>query len=475
MQNQTVIITIGSLSSDGSGVARLDGKTVFVEEGVPGDTVEALITLDKKNYAVAKIIRIIEPSKDRTPPFCTYYHLCGACQLQHIDYSAQLKFKTQIVKDAASKIAGLSRDLVLDAIGAEQTWGYRNKMQYPVRLRRKILNPKSEILNKFKNTNSKSQNDVNIGYYRKGTHEVVDIDECIVLHPFLNKIASAVRKVIKDFRLPVYDEDRGRGLLRHVLARVGFKTKEALLCFIINNDEFPGSKNVSNALIDELNRAEKTFRLKGIEKNVNTRQTNVILGQNTSGLWGQDHIEEKLGNIRFNISASSFFQINPAQTEKLYDTVKEFAGLTGKESVMDIYCGTGSISLWVAKDAKEVYGIEEVESAVEDAKANAKLNNIRNAFFKCAKAENAIKLYQEAGFRPDVVILDPPRSGCSEIVLSAVKKLSPKKIIYVSCDPATLSRDLKILGDKYGTKKVRPVDMFPQTSHIECVAELILK
>jgi 23S rRNA (uracil1939-C5)-methyltransferase len=471
MQSEAIRLTIDSLSSDGSGVARLDGKTVFVEEGIPGDTAEALITVDKKNYAVAKIKKLIEPSKDRIAPPCKYYNLCGACQLQHIAYPAQLRYKTQIVKDAVRKIAGFSPEIVHEIIGAEQIWGYRNKMQYPVRLRRKILNPKYEILSKFENTNSKYQNDVNIGYYKKGTHEVIDIDECPVLHPFLNKIASTVRKVIKDFKVPVYDEDNGRGLLRHILARIGFKTKEALLCFIINGDELKGSKNIANAVIDELNQIEKSFKLRGVVKNSNKRQTNVILGEKTSKLWGEDHIEEKLGDLRFNISASSFFQINPAQTEKLYNTVRELAGLSGKESVMDIYCGTGSISLWIAKDAKEIYGIEEVESAVEDAKANAKLNNIKNAFFKCGKAEKAINLYQEAGFKPDIVILDPPRSGCSEIVLSAVKKLAPKKIINVSCDPATLSRDLKILSDKYITKRIQPVDMFPQTSHIECVAE----
>ncbi|MCX5749862.1 MAG: 23S rRNA (uracil(1939)-C(5))-methyltransferase RlmD [Candidatus Saganbacteria bacterium] len=455
-ENEIIRLKIDSFSSDASGVARLNGIAVFVEEGVPGDEVEAEITVLKKNYAKAKTLKIIKSSSDRTEPPCRYFHLCGACQMQHIKYPAQLKYKTQIVKDNIKKIGGSPPEIVADATGAENLWGYRNKMQYPVRQRRI----------------SQKSNDIDVGYYKKGTHEVVDIDECIVLHPFLNKIASAARKAIKDFRVPVYDEDRGRGLVRHILARAGFRTREALLCFIINGDEMPGGKNIAKAMLDDLDRKENEFKLKGIVLNSNNRRTNVILGEKTRQVWGTDRIKEDLGSLRFNISAASFFQINPAQTEVLYNTVKEFASLTGIESVIDVYSGTGSISLWLAKDAKEVYGIEEAESAVGNAKENAGINNIKNVFFKCGEAGRTLKMFKEAGFKPDLVVLDPPRSGCCNTVLESVKNMSPKKLIYVSCDPATLSRDLKILNDRYEVKRIQPVDMFPQTVHIECVAQL---
>ena len=313
---------------------------------------------------------------------------------------------------------------------------------------------------------------VAMGYFKKGTHEIVDIDNCLVLHPFLNKISNAVKKLISDFNIPVYDEDGGSGLIRHVLARVGFVSKEAILCLVSKEMNIPGSRNLISALTKSLEQEDKEFGLKGVVVNENHRSTNVILGKNTKQLWGQEKIKEKLGSLEFKISAQSFFQVNPVQTLKLYSVVADFAGLSGNETVLDLYCGTGSISLWLGKKAKEVWGVEENNFAIEDAKENAGVNGIKNAFFKFGTSEAIIRQFLDTDAKFDVVVLDPPRSGCSQGVIGSVIKLKPSRIIYVSCDPATLARDLKLFSGKYKTVKIQPVDMFPHTAHIECVAHL---
>ncbi len=467
-QGQIVKAKIETLAAGGQGIARIDGMTVFVDNSVPGDELEIRIVEAKSHYCRAKIHKILTASPSRVQPPCKYFEKCGACDMQHIEYSAQLKLKEQIVKDTIKKIGGISPEVVRPVVGMEDPWGYRNKVQYPVR---KILNPKSKILNKSQITNSK-QLMVAMGYFKKGTHEIVDIDNCLVLHPFLNKISNAVKKLISDFNIPVYDEDGGSGLIRHVLARVGFVSKEAILCLVSKEMNIPGSRNLISALTKSLEQEDKEFGLKGVVVNENHRSTNVILGKNTKQLWGQEKIKEKLGSLEFKISAQSFFQVNPVQTLKLYSVVADFAGLSGNETVLDLYCGTGSISLWLGKKAKEVWGVEENNFAIEDAKENAGVNGIKNAFFKFGTSEAIIRQFLDTDAKFDVVVLDPPRSGCSQGVIGSVIKLKPSRIIYVSCDPATLARDLKLFSGKYKTVKIQPVDMFPHTAHIECVAHL---
>jgi 23S rRNA (uracil1939-C5)-methyltransferase len=464
-QGQIIKAKIETLAGGGQGIARVDGMTIFVDNSVPGDELEIRIVEAKSHYCRAKIHKIIVASPFRVQPPCKYFEKCGACDMQHIDYGAQLKFKEQIVKDTMRKIGGISPDLVQPVIGMENPWGYRNKVQYPVREGSKFQVQSS----KFKVPSSKK---VMMGYFKKGTHEIVDIDNCLVLHPFLNKISNAVKKLIEDFKIPVYDEDRGNGLIRHVLARVGFASKEAILCLVSKEINIPGSRNLVNALTKSLEQEENGFILKGVVINENRRSTNVILGKKTKRLWGEEKIKEKLGSLEFRISAQSFFQVNPVQTLKLYSVVEGFAALTGKETVLDLYCGTGSISLWLAKKAKEVWGVEENKFAIDDAKENARSNGIKNAFFKCGTSESVIRQFLDTDAKFDVVVLDPPRSGCSQGVIESIIKLKPSKIVYVSCDPATLARDLKLFSERYKTVKIQPVDMFPQTAHIECVAYL---
>ncbi len=473
--NEIISVKIEKLAQGGEGIARHDGMTIFVENAVPGDEVKIKLTLLKSSYGKAHIVEMINPSQDRITPPCKYFEECGACQMQHINYKAQLKIKASTVKETIHKIGGIDTSVVLDVIGMDNPWGYRNKMQYPVR-KTQIPMTRQPRQTEWQGGQAKSQHKefaLSIGYYKKGTHDVVDIEDCIVLHPFLNDMARAVRDVIKKSRVEIYNEDSGKGLLRHILGKIGFSTGEALLSFVINEREFQGAKKIIGQINEKL--VEKKEKLVGITNNVNTRSTNVILGERNNSMWGRDFINETLGDLKFRLSASSFFQVNPVQTLKLYNTVKSFANLKGSEKVVDAFCGIGTISLWLAKNAKEIYGIEENPQAIENAKQNAQANNINNAFFRCGTVETILQQFADTAFKADVLILDPPRSGCSEKVISNILKMAPKKIVYVSCDPATFARDLKLLSSKYIVNKIQPVDMFPHTSHIECVGELLGK
>lgn len=471
---QVIDIRIDSVAAGGEGIGDCGGMKVFVENSLPGEELKVKLSEVKKNYARGTVTGYITKSGERVDPPCRYYEACGACQLQHAAYDAQLRYKTQIAKDAASRIAGISPDKVRDIIGCASRWGYRNKMQYPIK---QILNQKtclpegrSEILNKSQIRNSKPS--INMGYYRKGTHEVIDIENCPVLHPALNSIASAVRGAINRSGLSVFDEDTGRGLLRHLLARTAFSTGQSSITFVINDRTFPGSKRLVKEALAGL---DSSIRIKNISYNSNLRRTNVILGENTRTILGTGHILEILGGLKYAISPESFFQINPSQAELLFEKAAEFCRLDGSQTVFDLYCGTGSIALWLSKMAKFVYGIEEVKNAVSDARNNAALNGIKNAHFRSGTVETQLKRLNSEGIRADVIVLDPPRSGCSREVIGSVLENGPEKIVYVSCDPATLSRDIKILSERYTAEEIQPFDMFPQTAHIECVAALSRK
>ena len=471
---QVVDIRIDSVAAGGEGIGECGGMKVFVENSLPGEELKAKLSEVKKNYARGAVTGYITKSGERVEPPCRYYEACGACQLQHAAYDAQLRYKTQIAKDAASRIAGISPDKVRDIIGCASRWGYRNKMQYPIR---QMSNPKSQSLNLpagKAGPKSPIRNGMNMamGYYRKGTHDVIDIDNCPVLHPALNSISSAVRGAINRSGLSVFDEDTGRGLLRHLLARTAFSTGQSSITFVINDRTFPGSKRLVKETLASL---ENSIRIKNISYNSNLRRTNVILGENTRTILGTGHILEILGGLKYAISPESFFQINPSQAELLFGKAAEFCRLDGTQTVFDLYCGTGSIALWLSKMAKVVYGIEEVKNAVSDARNNAALNGIKNARFRSGTVETQLKRLNSEGIRADVIVLDPPRSGCSREVISSVLENCPEKIVYVSCDPATLSRDIKILSERYAAEEIQPFDMFPQTAHIECVAALSRK
>lgn len=439
-------LKIDGLGSSGEGVGKVDGFTIFVRGAIPEDIVKVKINILKKNYAVGELVEIIEPSKNRIEPKCPNANVCGGCQIMHMEYSAQLEMKRKTVEDALTRIGKI--DVVVNpTLGMDNPYEYRNKAQFPVG----IIDGKAIM-----------------GFYKIGTHDIVDTEYCHIQDPINEKIVKVIKKYIEDFNVTVYDEKNRTGLIRHIVTKVGFTTGEIMIVLVTNGRDIP----YKNELIEMLK--ENIDGLKSIVQNINTKNTNVIFGENTTTLYGEDKIVDYIGDLKFNISARSFFQVNPMQTKVLYDKALEYAGLTGNEKVFDIYCGIGTISLFLAKKAKEVHGVEVVEAAIEDAKENAAINNIENAKFYVGKAEEVVpRLYKE-GKRADVVVVDPPRKGCEESVLETIVNMEPKRVVYVSCNPATLARDLAYLDEKgYKTVKVQPVDMFAHTAHTECVCKLV--
>ncbi|MBR3497462.1 MAG: 23S rRNA (uracil(1939)-C(5))-methyltransferase RlmD [Selenomonadaceae bacterium] len=439
-------IKIHGLGSSGEGVGKLDGLAIFVEGALPDEEVLVEIEARKKNYAVGRLVEVIKKSSARVEPFCPLYKNCGGCQLQHMNYPAQLKWKRQQVVDAIERIGKLGGVKIFDTLGMENPLRYRNKMQFPV---------------------SRGNDELLVGCYARGSHKIIDTNACLIQNELNDKILNAVRRVAKKFNLPPYDEDTHRGFLRHVMGRVGCGG-EFMVVLVTATKNFPDEKNFVRALVKEL--PEVT----SIQQNVQTFHNNVILGRDTKILYGKPTIHDKIGDLRFNISARSFFQVNTAQAEVLYKTALDFAELHGRETVIDAYCGTGTISLFLARKARKVIGVEVVSSAIADAKKNSRENKIRNAEFFVGDAVKILPKLFSAGVFAEVVVVDPPRAGCDKKVLETFAAMQPEKIIYVSCNPATLARDLKILGDfGWRTKKIQPVDMFPFTSHVECVAQLI--
>lgn len=439
-------IKIHGLGSSGEGVGKLDGLAIFVEGALPDEEVLVELEARKKNYAVGRLVEVIKKSSARVEPFCPLYKNCGGCQLQHMSYPAQLKWKRQQVIDAIERIGKLGGVKIFDTLGMENPLRYRNKMQFPV---------------------GRGKDELLVGCYARGSHKIIDTDACLIQNELNDKILNAVRRVAKKFNLPPYDEDTHRGFLRHVMGRVGCGG-EFMVVLVTAAKNFPDEKNFVRALLKEL--PEVT----SIQQNVQTFHNNVILGRDTKILYGKPTIHDKIGGLSFNISARSFFQVNTAQAEVLYKTALDFAELHGRETVLDAYCGTGTIGLFMARKARKVIGVEVVSSAIADAKKNSRENKIRNAEFFVGDVVKILPKIFSAGVFAEVVVVDPPRAGCDKKVLETFAAMQPEKIIYVSCNPATLARDLKILGDfGWRTKKIQPVDMFPFTSHVECVAQLI--
>ena len=443
---QDYILDIDGLGHSGEGVGRKDGFTVFVPLALPGERVAVRVKTVKKQYAVAELREIIISAPQRSQPPCPVYQTCGGCQLQHLSYAGQLEIKRQQVVDAVTRIGHLNETVIHPVLGAEEPWHYRNKMQFPVG----------------------RQNGVAvIGCYCAGTHEIIDTCQCMIQHPANNEIAAAVKEWVDECGISVYDEKNDKGILRHVLGRVGTVSGEVMAVLITSTDTMPHSESLIAGL------RKRIPGLVSVCQNVNSRRTNVVMGEKNRVLWGKETINDQLGDFTFRISPRSFFQVNTVQTRVLYEKALEYAGLTGKETVIDAYCGTGTISLFLSRRAEKVYGIEIVEPAIRDAVLNAQHNSVDNVEFIVGDAVAVMPELYRRGVRPEVVVVDPPRAGCDVKVLETFVKMEPQRIVYVSCNPASLARDLALLnGLGYNAKEIQPVDMFPQTHHVECVALL---
>ena len=478
-KDDKVTFVIEDIGTGGEGIGKVDGYTLFVKDAIIGDKIEAKIIKAKKNYGYARLEKIIEASSDRVTPACPVARQCGGCQIQQMSYQAQLKFKEKLVDDNLKRIGKIEGYEFFPAIGMEEPFRYRNKAQYPV-------------------GNAKDGSIV-MGFYAGRTHSIISCTDCKIGAVENQYILAVIKSWMELNGVAPYDEQTGKGLVRHVLIRTGFHTDEIMVCLVINGTKM--SDKLKESLVGRLTEVSLDSdistdkRIRSIMLNYNTENTNVILGRQCETLWGKSYIEDYIGDIKYQISPLSFFQVNPRQTEKLYGKALEYAGLTGNETVWDLYCGIGTISLFLAKNAKKVYGVEIVPQAIEDAKINAAINGIDNAEFFVGKAEEVVPHFYEEMARlaadtsateaqreearksitPDVVVVDPPRKGCDESLLDTIVKMSPERIVYVSCDSATLARDLGLLAAKgYKTVKVQPVDQFSHTVHVESVA-LILK
>ncbi len=454
-KNDLVTVHITDLGTEGEGIGKVDGFTLFIKDALVGDTVEAKIMKAKKQYAYARLERIITPSEHRVEPVCPYARQCGGCQLQALSYEQQLAYKNRKVRNNLIRIGGFGADhidtvmnppLGMDGEG-ETPYHYRNKAQFPVGRDR--------------------EGRLITGFYAGRTHSIIANTDCALGTSENQQILRLILSFMEDNRISAYDETTGRGLVRHILIRKGFATGQLMVCLVINGGRLPAAEKLVEAL-------RRIPGMTSISLNHNEENTNVILGPTCTILWGSDFIEDTIGGITFRISPLSFYQVNPVQTEKIYNTALSFAGLTGKETVWDLYCGIGTISLFLAKRARQVYGVEIVPQAIADARDNAARNGIRNANFYVGKAEEILpEKYEKEGIHADVIVVDPPRKGCEEACLTTMVKMKPQRIVYVSCDSATLARDLKYLcGEGYELQKVQVVDAFCQTVHVETIVLL---
>lgn len=445
-KNDIVVVDILDMNQDGEGVGKVNGYPLFIKDTVIGDKAEVKVIKALKSFGYGRLIRIIEPSSDRIQPRCAVARQCGGCQLQAYAYEKQLIFKENKIRNHLERI-GKIKDYVLEPIvGMEEPWRYRNKAQFPV----------------GRNKNG----EIAIGFYAGRTHSIIENEDCYLGEEINREILKSVKEYMEENGVSPYDEAAHQGLVRHILIRRGHYTREILVCIVINGRKLPYKER----LVEKLLKFKKDG-LKSITVNYNEEKTNVILGTELEVLWGTDFITDTIGGITFQISPMSFYQVNIAQTEKLYKKVLEFADLTGKETVWDLYCGIGTISLFLAQRAKKVYGVEIVPAAVQNARENAKRNGIQNVeFFLGASEEVLPEWYEKKKEKIDIIVVDPPRKGCERELLKTIVKMKPEKIVYVSCDSATLARDLRILeGEGYKTKRVQGFDLFSQTVHVECV------
>ncbi|ASV67008.1 MULTISPECIES: 23S rRNA (uracil(1939)-C(5))-methyltransferase RlmD [Cytobacillus] len=448
-KNDYIDVTFEDLTHEGAGVAKVDGYPLFVPNALPGEKAQIKVLKTSKGYGFGKLIETYEESPYRVTAPCPIYKECGGCQLQHLSYEGQLLAKQKQVRDVLTRIGKLENVTVHPTLGMSDPWRYRNKSQVPI---------------------GEHEGGLIGGFYQQRSHQIIDMKSCLIQQEKNDEVIQKVKDICNKNGVRAYDEQRHKGDLRHIMARYGLVTGDVMIVLVTKAKDLPNRKKIIADI------TENIAGVKSIVQNVNPKKTNVIMGDETRVLWGQEVIYDYIGDVRFAISARSFYQVNPEQTKVLYDKALEYAALTGKEEVIDAYCGIGTISLFLAQKAKSVFGVEIVPEAIEDAKRNAELNNITNANFAVGKAEEVIPAWYEKGHKADVLVVDPPRKGCDEALLQTIIDMKPKKVVYVSCNPGTLARDLRVLEDGgYRTVEVQPVDMFPQTMHVECVAQLVLK
>lgn len=448
-KNDYIDVVFEDLTHEGSGVAKIDGYPIFVPYGLPGEKAKIKVTKLNKGYGFGRLMELYEESPDRAEPPCPIYKQCGGCQLQHLSYEGQLKAKEKMVRELMTRIGKLEEVNVLPVLGMNEPWNYRNKAQVPV---------------------GEMEGGLVAGFYAKRSHEIIDMDECLIQFTENDEMIRLVKGICEKHGVKAYNEKQHKGTLRHIMVRTGQVTGELMIVLVTRTPDMPNRRKIIEEIV------EAVPNITSIIQNVNTKRTNVILGDQTITLWGADVISDYIGDIKFEISPRSFYQVNPVQTKVLYDKTLEYADLSGNETVIDAYCGIGTISLFLAKKAKKVYGVEIVPEAIEDARKNAALNEITNVEFEVGEAETVIPNWYKQGITADTLVVDPPRKGCDENLLKTIAEMKPKKVVYVSCNPATLARDLRYLEDNgYKTVEVQPVDMFPQTMHVESVAKLILK
>lgn len=477
-KNQIYTVKIEDIGTEGEGIGKIEGFSLFVKDALPGDVVKARLTKVKKNYAYARLEEVLTPSTDRVDPLCPFHRQCGGCQIQALSYEKQLAFKQGKVENSLMRIGGFAPELIREvmepAIGMEKPWRYRNKAQYPF--------------------GYSKEGKLITGFYAGRTHSIIANTDCLLGAVENKEILDVILNHMERYHVSAYEEKSGEGLVRHVLIRKGFSSGELMVCIVLNAEQAqrePEWIPHQNRLLDKL------VLVKGmtsISVNFNHEKTNVIMGAETRTIWGKDKIQDKMHlfraegkdfvktdrSVTYEISPRSFYQVNPMQAEKLYSTALSYAGLTGKETVWDLYCGIGTISLFLAGEAGQVYGVEVIPEAVEDARENARKNGIGNAAFFVGKAEEVLPEFYEKSAedmrRPDVIMVDPPRKGCDEVCLRTILKMRPERVVYISCDPATLARDLKVLCEgEYELKKVRVCDQFCQSVHVEICALLSKK
>ena len=448
-KNEEYIVDIIDNGFEGEGIAKIDGMTIFVPNTLNGEKVKIKILKVTKSLCFAKVLQILEKSEFRNEYDCDTYEKCGGCNFRHIDYKHSLEMKKKSVETTLKK--SLKRDINIEkVIGMENPMFYRNKLQYPI----------AENID----------GNAIMGVFAERSHRIIETKECKIQNKKCQKVANDIYDFIKENKLKAYNEEKGTGIFRHIVIRIGIKTNEIMVTLVVNNMKIPKEKELIESIIS------KNPEVKTIVKNLNNKNTNVILGKENEVIFGDGYIYDYLGNKKFKISPMSFYQVNPIQTEKLYSQAIEYAELTGNETIFDLYCGIGTIGIFASDKAQKLYGIETIPDAIRDAKENAKINNIQNAEFFVGNVEEALpEFIKERNIKPDVVFVDPPRKGCDKTAIETLLEIKPQKIVYVSCNPATLARDLSLFETKYEVKYVAICDMFPGTAHVECVSVLQLK
>lgn len=448
-KNQEYIVEIIDNGYEGEGIAKIDNFTIFIPGAIKGEKIKILIVKVLSSHAFGKILEIIKKSEKRKEVDCLTYKRCGGCNLRHIEYEETLKIKQDVVQNLVNKILK-NKIKVQETVGMKNPFHYRNKAQYPLG-----INNEGEPI---------------IGVFANRTHEVIPIEKCLIQNPQSEQIAKYILKFIKENKISIYNENTRKGLFRHIVIKIGIRTGQIMCILVVNGENILKEEQLINELIT------KFPQIKTIVKNVNMKNTNVILGQRNINVYGNGYIEDILGKYTFKISPLSFYQVNPIQAEKLYNLGVEMAQISKDDTVFDLYCGIGTISLFMAKYAKKVYGIEIVKEAIDAAKENAKINNVDNTEFYAGDVEVVLdELINKNKVKADIVMFDPPRKGLDKKSINNILQIKPKKLVYISCNPATLIRDLKMFEKQYEIKTIVPVDMFPWTSHIECVSLLCLK